>query len=68
MIRPIDIRPHGVSAKRRFDEMMFRENNVTPLIKFEWKDRKIFVREGLVLPEIQWQKLLIGDALQNIYV
>ena len=31
MIRPIDIRRHDISAKRRFDEMTFRENNVAPV-------------------------------------
>ena len=29
-IRPIDIRRHDVSTKRRFDEMTFRENDVAP--------------------------------------
>ena len=29
-IRPIDIRRYDVSAKRRFDEMAFRENDVAP--------------------------------------
>ena len=29
-IRPIDIRRCDVSAKRRFDEMTFRENDVAP--------------------------------------
>ena len=30
-IQPIDIRRYDVSAKRRFDEMTFRENDVTPI-------------------------------------
>ena len=29
-IRPIDIRRYDVSAKRRFDKMTFRENDVAP--------------------------------------
>ena len=29
-IRPIDIRRHNVSAKRRFDEMTFQENDGAP--------------------------------------
>ena len=34
-IRPIDIRRHDVSAKRRFDEMAFREIDVAPKKSFE---------------------------------
>ena len=30
MIRPIDIRRHDVSAKRRFHEMTFRKNDLAP--------------------------------------
>ena len=32
--RPIDIRQHDVSAKRRFDEMTFRKNDVAPTQTF----------------------------------
>ena len=31
-IRPIDIQRHEVSAKRRFDEMKFRENDQAPIL------------------------------------
>ena len=33
-IRPIDIRRYDVSAKRRFDEMTFRANDVAPFFMY----------------------------------
>ena len=50
-IRAIDIRRYDVSAKRRFDEMTFRENDVAP--KEELKEgRKVgFPERTLQNPE-----------------
>ena len=53
-IRPIDIRRHDVSAKRRLDEMTCRENDVSP-------NQTIF--DILRAPPLGFSKDLLNDSL-----